>query len=40
MEFTVPLPEDLRGVLADIEPQLLHALENTEPLDDGQDSNA
>jgi 23S rRNA pseudouridine1911/1915/1917 synthase len=40
MEFTVPLPEDLRGVLADIEPHLLHALENTEALDDGQDSDA
>ena len=40
MEFTVPLPEDLRAVLADVEPTLLHALENTEPLDDGQDRNA
>jgi 23S rRNA pseudouridine1911/1915/1917 synthase len=34
LEFTAPLPDDLRGVLEDVEPQLLLMLENREP-DDG-----
>jgi 23S rRNA pseudouridine1911/1915/1917 synthase len=39
LEFTAPLPDDLRHVLVEVEPQLLHMLENTEP-DDGQESDA
>lgn len=35
MDFTVPLPVDLRSVLDDIEPQLLHMLEETEPTLEG-----
>jgi 23S rRNA pseudouridine1911/1915/1917 synthase len=34
LEFTAPLPDDLRTVLLEIEPQLLHMLENTEPNED------
>ena len=40
MEFTAPLPDDLRTVLTDVEPQLLHMLENTEPIDDDEDREA
>ena len=39
LEFTAPLPQDLRSVLTDVEPQLLHMLENTEPIDDAEDSD-
>lgn len=34
LEFTAPLPDDLRTVLEEIEPQLLLMLENREPDDD------
>lgn len=40
LEFTAPLPEDLRTVLVDVEPQLLHMLENTEPVDDTEEGDA
>jgi 23S rRNA pseudouridine1911/1915/1917 synthase len=40
LEFTAPLPEDLRSLLVDVEPQLLHMLENTEPIDDAEDGDA
>jgi 23S rRNA pseudouridine1911/1915/1917 synthase len=34
VEFTTALPDDLRTLLTEVEPQLLHMLENTEPVDD------
>lgn len=37
LEFTARLPEDLRSTLDAIEPQLIHMLENTEPIDDDQE---
>jgi 23S rRNA pseudouridine1911/1915/1917 synthase len=40
LEFTAPLPEDLRHVLTSVEPQLLHMLEDTEPSDDQEDGDA
>ena len=40
LEFSAPLPDDLRSVLVDVEPQLLHFLENTEPTDDAAESDA
>jgi 23S rRNA pseudouridine1911/1915/1917 synthase len=40
LEFTAPLPQDLRDVLDDIDSRLLHALENTEPIDESQQSDA
>jgi 23S rRNA pseudouridine1911/1915/1917 synthase len=40
LEFTAPLPEELRGLLAEVEPQLLHMLENTEPVDDTEEGDA
>jgi 23S rRNA pseudouridine1911/1915/1917 synthase len=40
LEFTAPLPDDLRGVLEDVEPQLLLMLENREPDDDTEERDA
>jgi 23S rRNA pseudouridine1911/1915/1917 synthase len=40
LEFTTPLPGDLREVLIDVEPQLLRMLENTESADDREESDA
>jgi hypothetical protein len=48
MEFTAPLPDDLRGVLEDVEPDLLRMLEGKyagdaaewESDDDGEESDA
>ena len=40
LEFTAPLPDDLRGVLDDVEPQLLLMLENREPDDDTEQRDA
>ena len=40
LEFTAPLPEELRGLLVEVEPQLLHMLENTEPADDTEEGDA
>ena len=40
LEFTAPLPEELRGLLVEVEPQLLHMLENTEPVDDTEEGDA
>jgi 23S rRNA pseudouridine1911/1915/1917 synthase len=39
LEFTAPLPDDLRRVLVDVEPKLLQMLENVEPNDDGEESD-
>jgi 23S rRNA pseudouridine1911/1915/1917 synthase len=36
MEFSAPLPEDLRTVLQDLDESLLAALERTEPADDDE----
>jgi 23S rRNA pseudouridine1911/1915/1917 synthase len=38
LEFTVPLPEDLRSVLQALDEDLLNMLEQTEPLDDGEEA--
>jgi 23S rRNA pseudouridine1911/1915/1917 synthase len=42
LEFTTPLPEDLRTVLADVDPQLIEMLEGVEPepSDDVEDREA
>jgi 23S rRNA pseudouridine1911/1915/1917 synthase len=40
LEFKAPLPADLRAALDGVDPQLLHMLENTEPTDDDEDSEA
>ena len=39
LEFTAPLPQDLRSTLEVIEPQLIHMLEKTEPIDDNDEED-
>lgn len=40
VEFRAPLPDDLRRTLEEIEPSLVHMLENTEPTDEDDDRQA